>query len=194
MPGHYATRVIIGTDTTATRPLEILRDPEIAASDADLLASTRTQIRIRNDLDTAAHLINRLEVVRRQIEEQRKSPSISRDVTTALAQLDGKLLGVELHLVSRSDLNSDDKYYVEPYKIYLNLIWLSGEVGTGAGDVAGGADSRPTDASLEVLAQIEEELARTKTEFTRVMNDDLPAFNKAMAGKVPVLIAAAPGS
>jgi hypothetical protein len=23
----------------------------------------------------------------------------------------------------------DDKYYVEPYRIYLNLIWLNGEVG-----------------------------------------------------------------
>jgi hypothetical protein len=42
---------------------------------------------------------------------------------TALSELDKKMLAVELQLVSRSDMNSDDKYYVEQYKVYMNLIW-----------------------------------------------------------------------
>jgi len=101
---------------------------------------------------------------------------------------------VELRLLTRSDLNSDDKYYVEAYKVYLNLIWLAGEVGTGAGDVAGGADSRPTDTSLEVLAAIEKDLEAAKAEYTKVMTEDVPAFNKAMSGKVNALTEiAAPG-
>ncbi len=55
-----------------------------------------------------------------------------------------KLQDVEFKLVSPSEVNSDDKYYVEPYRVYLNLIWLNAEVGTGGGDVAGGADFAPT--------------------------------------------------
>jgi len=55
------------------------------------------------------------------------------------------MLDVELQLVSRTDLHSDDKFFVEAYKVYMNLIWLNGAVGTGAGDEAGGADyRRPT--------------------------------------------------
>ena len=186
VPGHYATRVIVGKDTTPPQPLEILKDPQLSASDADLVASTRTQIRIRDDMNAAGEMINKLEIVRRQIEEQRKSAAAA-DVSVALAALDAKLLGVELRLLSRSDLNSDDKYYVEAYKVYLNLIWLAGEVGTGAGDVAGGADSRPPDTSLEVLAAIEADLAAAKSEYAKVMTEDVPAFNKAMAGKLPAL-------
>jgi hypothetical protein len=191
VPGRYAVRVIVGKDTTPSQPLEVLRDPQITGSDADLLASTQTQIRIRDDMNAAAEMINKLEIVRRQIEDQRKTPAPAGDVSSALAQMDAKLLGVELRLVSKSDLNSDDKYYVEPYKVYLNLIWLSGEVGTGAGDVAGGADSRPTDTSLEVLAQIESDLNAAKAEYAKVMTEDVPAFNKAMSGKVTALTAIA---
>jgi hypothetical protein len=187
MPGHYAVRIIVGKDTSAGKPLQVLRDPQIASSDADLLASTQTQIRIRDDMNAAAEMINKLEIVRKQIEDQRKTAASSGDVSSALAALDAKLLGVELRLLTRSDLNSDDKYYVEAYKVYLNLIWLAGEVGTGAGDVAGGADSRPTDTSLEVLAAIEKDLEAAKAEYTKVMTEDVPAFNKAMSGKVNAL-------
>ena len=35
------------------------------------------------------------------------------------------MFDVELKLLSQSDMNSDDKYYVEPYKVYMNLIWLT---------------------------------------------------------------------
>jgi len=132
-------------------------------------------------------MINKLEIVRKQIEDQRKSTTTSADVASALAAFDAKLLGVELRLLTRTDLNSDDKYFVEAYKVYLNLIWLAGEVGTGAGDVAGGADMRPTDTSLQVLAAIEADLTAAKAEYTKVMTEDLPAFNKAMSGKLTAL-------
>ena len=78
-------------------------------------------------------------------------------------------------------MHSDDKWYVENYKVYMNLIWLNGEVGTGAGDVAGGAEYKPTAASLEVLDGIEKDLAAAKAAFTAATETDVPAFNKAGA-------------
>ncbi len=38
--------------------------------------------------------------------------------------LDKQLEGVETRLVSQALRNSDDKYFVEPYVTYLDLIWL----------------------------------------------------------------------
>ena len=32
----------------------------------------------------------------------------------------------ELHYLSRTEMHSDDKWYVEKYKLYMNLMWLLG--------------------------------------------------------------------
>ena len=145
------------------------------------------QLRIRDDMNAAVDMINRLEVMRKQVEDQRAAHATDSAVQRSLAALDARMLDVELRLLSRTDLHSDDKWYVEPYKVYMNLIWLSGEVGSGAGDVAGGADYRPTDASMAVLAEIERDLAAAKTAFTTLMQQDVPAFNGAMKGKLPAI-------
>ncbi len=80
-------------------------------------------------------------------------------------------------------MTSDDKYFQQAYKVYMNLLWLNGEVGPGAGDVAGGADFRPTDTSVQVLDGVEKDLASAKADYDRVMQSDVPAFNRMLAEK-----------
>jgi hypothetical protein len=67
----------------------------------------------------------------------------------------------------------------------MNLIWLSGGVGQGASDEAGSIDYKPTDTQMQVLQVIEKDLAAAKAGFERLASEDIPAFNRAMAGKVP---------
>jgi len=62
----------------------------------------------------------------------------------------------------------------------MNLIWLNGEVGPGAGDVAGGADFRPTDTSLALLDELEAKLKASKAEYEALLATEVAAFNKAM--------------
>jgi hypothetical protein len=187
--GHYTLRVIADGTPSPSQLLTILRNADIASSNADVAASTRMQIRIRDDMNSAVDMINSLEKMRFQIDEQRKTATSQRDAVAALDALENKMLGVELQLLSRSDLNSDDKYYVEQYRVYLNLIWLSGEVGSGAGDVAGGADYRPTDTSHQVLAGIEHSLNAARADYNTLIRRDVPAFNSASAGKLkPITI------
>ncbi len=69
----------------------------------------------------------------------------------------------------------------------MNVVWHAGVVGTGAGDVANGADYRPTDASINVLEEIERDLAGAKKSFQTFVDRDLPAFNTAMTGKLPAI-------
>jgi hypothetical protein len=68
--------------------------------------------------------------------------------------------------------------------VYSNLIWLNGAVGTGAGDEAGGADYRPTDTQTAVLETIEKDLNAARADYRALLDKDVPAFNKAMNGKV----------
>jgi photosystem II stability/assembly factor-like uncharacterized protein len=181
-PGKYTVRMT-AAGQTVTQPFEVLKDPAITSSDDDLRASTAMQTRIRDAMNASVHMINEIEIIRKQLEDQLKAQQGKADVLKLLQDLDKKTMDVELMLLSRTDLHSDDKWYVESYKIYMNLIWLSGVVGSGAGDVAGGAEYRPTDASVAVFEMLEKELAAAKTAFATLIEKDVPAANRALTGK-----------
>jgi photosystem II stability/assembly factor-like uncharacterized protein len=183
-PGKYQVRVSVD-NTQFTQPFEVLKDPAVAASVEDLRASTATQVRIRDDISQTADMVNRMEIWRKQVEDQLKVNAGKAAIAKALTDLNKAILDVELKLVSRSEMLSDDKYFPEAYKVYMNLIWLSGGVGQGASDEAGSIDYRPTETQMQVLAVIEKDLAAAKAGFDRLVSTSLPAFNKAMAGKVP---------
>lgn len=180
-PGKFTVRITAGTPYT--RPFEIVKDPMVITTDADIQANTAMQIRMVKDINATVEMINRIEVVRKQIEDLLKANKPDKP----LRDLDKKFMDVELLMLSRTEMHSDDKWYVEAYKIYLNLVWQYGEVGFGAGDVAGGAEYRPTDASVAVLDMLEQEIATAKAAFSKVMDVELPAFNKAMSGKLPAI-------
>ena len=192
-PGTYQVRMALGGQTLS-QPLVVLKDSTIAGSDADLAASTAAQLRVRAALDSTAAMTNRIEVLRKQIEDLRAAHAARPALEKELAKLDTRMLEVEHHFLSRSDMESDDKFFVEPYGLYLNLVWLSAEVGSGGGDVSGGADQRPTAASLALLAQREQELAAATADYRALMDRDLPAFNARMAGKLPAIGGAAPAA
>jgi photosystem II stability/assembly factor-like uncharacterized protein len=105
--------------------------------------------------------------------------------------MDQKIREIEYRLVSPSLVNSDDKYFVEAYRVYLNLIWLNAEVGTGGGDVAGGADFSPTDTQLDSLRTMEAEIAGVTADYQKFLNEELPAFNRFLAANNVAAVLAA---
>ena len=185
-PGKYSVRLTID-GKAHLQVFEVLRDPAVATSIEDLTLSTATQVRIRDDITMTSQMVNRMEIWRRQIEDQLKTQASQPAVVKALNDLNKAVLDVELKLVSRSEMLSDDKYFPEAYKVYMNLIWLSGGVGMGASDEAGSIDYRPTETQMQVLGVIEKDLTTAKAGFDKLLSVTLPAFKKAMAGKVPVI-------
>jgi hypothetical protein len=181
-PGQYQVRFTVD-GTAHTQPFEVIKDPAVASSLEDLQLSTKTQMRIRDDITQTSELVNRMERWRKPIEDQLKANASKPAVVKSLKDLDKAIWDVEVKLVSRSEIHSDDKYFPEAYKVYMNLIWLSGGVGQGAADEAGSIDYKPTDTQMQVLDVIEKELASAKAGLDKLISTDLPAFNKAMAGK-----------
>jgi photosystem II stability/assembly factor-like uncharacterized protein len=114
------------------------------------------------------------------------------ELLKVVEEMDKKLQAVEFKLVTPSQLNSDDKYFVEADRVYLNLIWLNAEVGPGGGDVAGGADFAPTDTALDLLQGIETELAGAVADYQKLIEKDLPAFNHTLAENNLAAITAPP--
>ena len=185
-PGKYQARFTVDGQAL-TQPFEVIKDPAVSASLEDLTVSTTTQVRIRDDITATSQMVNRMEVWRKQIEDQLKANASKAAVAKALTALNAQILDVEMKLVSRSEMLSDDKYFPEAYKVYMNLIWLSGGVGMGASDEAGSIDYRPTDTQMKVLEAIEKDLAAAKAGFDALVATTLPEFNKKMAGKVPAI-------
>ena len=102
------------------------------------------------------------------------------ELLAASVALADKLQAVESKFVSKALQNSDDKYFVEPYGVYMNLIWLNAEVGTGGGDVAGSADFAPTANQLELLANYQADAAAASADYATILRDELPAFNRKL--------------
>jgi hypothetical protein len=183
-PGKYTVRMMVGGQTY-TQTFNATKDGSLPATDADLVESTKAQLRIRDALNATVNMTNSLEISRKQIEDLLKANKGKDELEKPLLDLDKKLLDVELIMLSKHDFYSDDKWYVEHYHLYQNLIWLNGVVAAGAGDVAGGPEYRPTTAAMQWLADCEKELTAAKAGYERIVSIELPAFNKAMAGKLP---------
>ncbi len=115
-PGKYRVRITINGQPV-TKSLDVYKDPSIAATDADLRESTAVPIRIRDDMTASAEMVNQIEIARKEIEYQLKANAGRTDAEKALHAIDQKLLDVELQLVSKTEMYSDDKWYVEPRRV-----------------------------------------------------------------------------
>ena len=71
-PGKYTVKLTVDGQSF-TQPLEILRDPKIATSVADLDLSVRLQLRLRDNISAAADMVNTIEVMRKQLEDVQKA-------------------------------------------------------------------------------------------------------------------------
>jgi hypothetical protein len=181
-PGKYTVRLTVDGHTY-TQPLEVVRDPHSPASDAEIAASVKLQLRIRDEVSDVADMVNRLEWMRKQLHDAMGMLRSEKGNTVLLKSAldtDRQMQEVEYKLVSKSLTASDDKYFVEPYQIYYNLLWLDAEIGPGAGDVAGGSDFPPTDTEVGLLRDIETNLAAVRVEYASLMDKRIPEFNRAM--------------
>jgi hypothetical protein len=183
-PGKYTVRLSYG-GRQYSEQFEVWRDVTMPSTDADVVAGTQLQRQIVTAIDTVVDKINRIEIMRAQIEDLRKSHGArDRTLDRALDSLYKRMYNTELHYLSRTEMHSDDKWYVEKYKLYMNLVWLLAELGGGGGDVAGGVAFRPTDAAVSVFADRQREIEAAKRDFDRLMLE-VDAFNKANARKIP---------
>ena len=183
-PGKYTVRVTVDGQSYS-QPLEILRPPVSHGSDADIEASVRLQVKVRDDISTVSGMVNQIEWMRKQLEDTRKplaGQSAKEALLKAMDAIDQKLQEVEYKLITRTEALSDDKYFITADKIYLNLIWLNGEIGTGAGDVAGSADYGPTETAIGLVLGLENQLRAVQAEFRTLMEQAVPAYNNSLAG------------
>jgi hypothetical protein len=171
-PGRYTVELRVD-GKTYTQPLDIVLPPNSHGSEADVQASVRLQLKLRDDVNSVAAMTNQLEWWRKQLEDQRKLSA-----SPALDAMDRKLQEVEFQLISHSDALSDEKYDSEAARLYLNFLWLNLSLGSGTGKYAGGADYAPTETAISLARDLETQLRAVELQYKRLVDDDIPVYKR----------------
>ncbi|HEX4310227.1 MAG TPA: hypothetical protein VHZ25_09385 [Acidobacteriaceae bacterium] len=195
-PGKYEARLTID-GKTYTEPITILMDPNSPGTEADIDASVRLQLQIAGEIDRISDMANNIEWMRKQLADVEKmlgSNPADKERQKQAKEMDQKMQDVEYEMFSKPLAASDDKTYISAWKVYYNLLWLNGEIGSGAGDVAGGTEFKPTDTEVQLAHQYEQDLAKAEGDYHSLMTKDLPAFNRTLVDHngIPVAATGAP--
>lgn len=184
-PGTYTIKISFNGQETSKK-LVVKKDPNSAGTEADIQAATKMGVELRDNINTVVDMVNHIEVVRKQIEDlpkYLKGEDDSKPVLTAAKELDDKILAVEDQLIQRALQTADVKSYEEESTLYIKLLFLAGQEGDGAGDIAGNPDFKPTDQEVEVHQILKQRLAAVEVQYNELMKKTIPAFNAMLNGK-----------
>ena len=182
-PGSYQVRLTLGDSaasaTTLTQSLTVLKDPNTAATDSDVLAQTRLALAIRASQDSVARMINRLEWVRKQLADlsgQLRSDtaltgdSSAKRIASLADSLDRHASAVEGVLFDVHLTGAREDAFRSPMQLYGRLAALESDVSES------GADFAPTTQQQAVYELFTQRLGDASVRFAGFMERELPAF------------------
>jgi len=179
VPGTYTVKLVVdGREQTQT--VEVLKDPNTTGTLDDIRKQHDLLYAIHTDINTVADTINEIEVLRKQIEDlpgQLGTGPRRSAVLKDAAAVDAQLLAVRDVLMQRTLEDNDAKSFRGAIQVYLKLMWLAAEIGTGAGDIAGGVDFAPTPAQHAVYDVLKGRLQSAQADYRRLRAEVIPAFN-----------------
>jgi len=177
-PGTYTVTLVVDGQVVGSRPLTVLKDPHSEGTLQDIELQAALVEEIMADRNRAAEMVNRIELVRRQILDLRpvlEEAGDAEDVIEAGEALDERLIEVEGELIQlRSTGGGDGVRW--PAMIVGRLSYLQGSVAT--------ADFRPTDQHAEVHQALRGQLDEVEAELGGVLAEHLEAFNRLLQERV----------
>jgi hypothetical protein len=181
-PGTYTVTLTVDGTEVGSQSLTVLKDPNSEGSLADIQAQTALVEEIVGDLDDAAELVNRIELIRRQLYDLKPvlaEGDETEDLITAADALDEKLIDVEEELIQLKNTGPDGVRW--PAMVVGRLRYLIGNVAT--------ADFPPTDQHREVHGILKEQLRTASQQLDALLQTDVAAFNSLLRerGVAPVI-------
>jgi photosystem II stability/assembly factor-like uncharacterized protein len=169
-PGAYTVRLTVD-GVTQTQPLAVLKDPNSGGTEADVAAQTLVTGALRDELNTAAAAVGRIETARVQLEAL---PKLTSDTTMrqAAAAMNQKLIDLEMNLVDLRQTGAGQDGVRFGAKLISKIGYLAGGVG--------GGDFKPTNQQVEVQQILRDELRGHLRTLDSLMAADLAALNEQL--------------
>lgn len=175
-PGRYSAVLRVGSETREV-PFTIVRDPRLAASEADLVAQTEFLLACRDEITAAHRAILRIRDLGTQVQdtvtrtkalpETEERKSLVRSATTLRAGLDA----IEEALYQTKAQSSQD---------VLNFpVRLNNKLAALAGSVAG-SECRPSAAAEQVRTELVTAIDAQLGKLRDLIASDVAAFNEAV--------------
>lgn len=181
-PGLYTVELEAG-GTKVKQQLRLLADPNVGAPDAEVKEGVDMCLTLTDETNLAVDAINQIERIRKQLEDLKGSDAQMQQARA----LDQKLKAVEDLLLQPVAHENDPKSYREPMTIYFHYLHLLGQVGNGAGDMAGNPGFRPTDQSKEFHVILKKRLDDALAKLKVVLDTDVARFNQTSGAQVSVV-------
>jgi hypothetical protein len=171
-PGRYHVRLTVD-GSSATQPLEVKRDPRLAASDDDLREQYDLARKINDRLAAAHKAVHRIRGIKTQVQDRAKATGAKDAAVDRAAQsLVAHLTDVEGEIYQWRNQSSQDPLNF-PIKVNNKLAALQGVVES--------SEARPTAQSYEVFNVLSERLDAAVARLDSMTKTDVPAFNKLLA-------------
>jgi photosystem II stability/assembly factor-like uncharacterized protein len=171
-PGQYQVR-LTAAGQTKTHPFAIVRNPRIAATDADLREQFALASQINAKVTAANEAVIRIRALKEQIAD-RSAKGNDPAIKSAADALAEKLTGVEGEIYQYRNRSSQDPLNF-PIRLNNKLAALQGIVESG--------DYKPTDQSYAVFKELSGQLDKQLARLDAAIKTDVAAFNQQLAGK-----------
>jgi hypothetical protein len=158
IPGTYQVRLTSGT-WSQTRAFQLLADPRIHATLADLQAQRDLQTRINGRIKDTYDAVGRIRALKTRLRARAQNGDDA--VKRASASLEARLTEIEGELLNLKFRSEKDPLNFEP-KLDNLLAYLSNLVGDG--------DGRPTPAMVEVFAALDGRLEVQLSRLRELVN------------------------
>jgi hypothetical protein len=165
-PGTYTVKLLVGGQELS-QPLIVKKDPNSGGTEADLAVQTAMMLELWKDMDTAARMVNQIEVIRSQLEKVDSAA-----VKPASDAFERKLIDIEKNLIQLRLTGQGQDTVRWPPKLLAKFGYLAGGLASG--------DYGPTKQQREVQALLKQQLTDVKQRLDAVLKQDLPAFNKLL--------------
>ncbi len=171
VPGNYQARLVVDNDSM-TVDFEIMKDPRIASTVADL-QSRHAFVAASNATLTETHrAIKRIRDVRKQVNEITERAAAydrAKDLEEAGASMLEKMKNIEETLYQTKNQSRQDPLNF-PIRLNNKLAAVKGTVQQG--------EYRPTDQQVSVKEEITLKIEVELEKLREVLETELPAFNK----------------
>ena len=181
LPGNYQVKLtVLGQSYTA--PLEIVSDPRLSVTPADLQKRFDLLMKIRDQVTKTDDTIIEIRQVRDQINALNKrlgdDPN-GKPIVDAGKALDKKMTPIEEALIQTKAKSGQDVLNF-PVRLNNDLVALGGVVSS--------ARTAPTQQSYEVFDLLSQRLSEQLTTWNQITSTDIPAYNNLVKQQeVPAL-------
>ena len=172
-PGMYSVRLTVD-GVSQTQPLEVRKDPNSSGTVAEIAEQTRIVAAIKQQLNTGADAVARVEAVRLQLQQVQRLANDA-EVTRLARAFDARLIDVEMGLVDLRQTGTGQDGVRFSSKLLAKLGYLA--------NGAAVSDFRPTNQQVDVHAILGTELSQHLAAIDAVLASELAPFNAMLKAK-----------